>query len=211
MATASDPSLRVLHALRLKSFAPVEVVAAVAELDESETLGFLETFRDKEWVRHRDGKITGWMLLGAGRTEGERMLADELEAIDGRADIDAAYRQFLALNQACLQVCTDWQLVEVDGAQVVNEHHDAAHDADVIGRLRALGDEVRPICAELTTVLARFGSYGPRFAAAIERVEAGESDWFTKPTIDSFHTVWFELHENLLATLGIERGTEERA
>jgi hypothetical protein len=211
MTTASDPSLRVLHALRLKSFAPVDVVAEVAEVHEADAVALLETFRDKEWVRHRDGRITGWMLLTAGRTEGERMLADELDAVGGRDDIHAAYRQFLALNQACLQVCTDWQLVERDGAQVINDHDDPAHDADVIGRLRALGDEVQPICAELATVLARFGTYGPRFAAAVRRVEGGDPDWFTKPTIDSFHTVWFELHENLLATLGIERGTEERS
>ena len=30
----------------------------------------------------------------------------------------------------------------------------------------------------------------------------------TKPMIDSYHSVWFELHEDLLATLGIERGSE---
>ena len=37
---------------------------------------------------------------------------------------------------------------------------------------------------------------------------AGDTDWFTKPMIPSYHTVWFELHEDLLATLGIERGSE---
>jgi hypothetical protein len=26
--------------------------------------------------------------------------------------------------------------------------------------------------------------------------------------IESYHTVWFELHENLLATLGIQRSKE---
>jgi hypothetical protein len=31
------------------------------------------------------------------------------------------------------------------------------------------------------------------------------------PLIDSFHTVWFELHEHLLATLGIERGRPDPA
>ncbi len=36
----------------------------------------------------------------------------------------------------------------------------------------------------------------------------GERDWFTKPTIDSYHSVWFELHEDLLATLGLERAKE---
>ena len=40
------------------------------------------------------------------------------------------------------------------------------------------------------------------------RVTEGDRDWFTKPTIDSYHTVWFELHEDLLATLGLERSSE---
>ena len=46
MTTVSDPSLRVLHALRLKSFAPAEVVAAIAEVDDAEASALLETFRD---------------------------------------------------------------------------------------------------------------------------------------------------------------------
>ena len=30
----------------------------------------------------------------------------------------------------------------------------------------------------------------------------------TRPRADSCHTVWMELHEDLLATLGVDRGTE---
>ena len=40
------------------------------------------------------------------------------------------------------------------------------------------------------------------------RCSTGDSDWFTKPMIASYHTVWFEMHEDLLCTLGIERGAE---
>jgi hypothetical protein len=29
--------------------------------------------------------------------------------------------------------------------------------------------------------------------------------------IASYHTVWFELHEDLLCTLGLERGSESSA
>jgi len=29
--------------------------------------------------------------------------------------------------------------------------------------------------------------------------------------VDSYHRAWFELHENLLATLGIERAREHAA
>jgi hypothetical protein len=28
--------------------------------------------------------------------------------------------------------------------------------------------------------------------------------------IDSYHTIWFELHDDLLATLGLERADERR-
>ena len=75
-----------------------------------------------------------------------------------------------------------------------------------------LGDAdrvVRGVCNDLGGVLARFDGYGDRFAAALASVRAGEVEGFTRPLIDSYHTVWFELHENLLATLGIERVREQ--
>ena len=50
--------------------------------------------------------------------------------------------------------------------------------------------------------------YRDRLRTAVDRVRAGEREWFDKPLIDSFHTVWFELHEDLLATLGLERAAE---
>jgi hypothetical protein len=213
MAPASDPDLLVLHGLRLKSFAAADVVAAHAGLTIDDATARLEQFREKEWVRYREGALTGWMLLPAGRAEAARLLADELEATGARAEVDAAYRTFLSFNQSLLQVCTDWQLRPTDGSTelVTNDHSDAAYDANVIGALRALNGEVQPVCASLASMLDRFASYGPRLTHALDRTEAGEPDWFTKPTIDSYHTVWFELHENLLATLAIERGKEESA
>ena len=70
---------------------------------------------------------------------------------------------------------------------------------------------MEPICADLAAALDRFAGYGPRLAHALEQVQAGDGDWFTKPMIASYHTVWFEMHEDLLSTLGIERGSEGRA
>ena len=96
----------------------------------------------------------------------------------------------------------------VDDEQVVNDHADPDHDAAVIARLGEADAVVQPVCAELAGLLERFDGYGRRFTEALDRVRAGEVEWFTKPMIDSYHTVWFELHENLLATLGIERARE---
>jgi hypothetical protein len=42
----------------------------------------------------------------------------------------------------------------------------------------------------------------------LRRVDRGERRWVDAPRIDSCHTVWFELHEDLLASLGLERGAK---
>lgn len=38
--------------------------------------------------------------------------------------------------------------------------------------------------------------------------EAGERAFVDRTDVDSCHRVWFELHEDLIATLGIDRGAE---
>ena len=54
--------------------------------------------------------------------------------------------------------------------------------------------------------LTRFTGDHDRFAGALDRVRAGDTSWVTKVREDSCHTVWMELHEDLVATLGLERG-----
>ncbi len=214
MAHASEPELLVLTALRLKSFALAESVAAAAglELDRAEPI--LADLAERALARYREGVLTGWLLTPSGRQLGESLLAAELEAVGGRAVVEGAYHQFLSLNADLLGICTDWQLLGGVDSQTLNDHSDPDHDASVIARLAVVDDKVGPLLLDLTGVLDRFGGYRTRLEHALGRVQAGASggdgwaDWFTKPTIDSYHTVWFELHENLLATLGVQRATE---
>jgi hypothetical protein len=208
MSFASEPETLVLHGLRLKGFAEADAVAGLVGLDEREVIKQLDVAEAEGLVKHRDGRVSGWTLTAAGRAEDERRLADELAIAGARPAIEAGYRRFLENNAAMLQVCTDWQMREVEGKQVVNDHSDRSYDEQVIGRLADIDSAAQPVCTELSSILDRFASYGPRLRTALSRLQAGDLDWFTKPTIDSYHTVWFELHENLLATLGIERGTE---
>ena len=55
--------------------------------------------------------------------------------------------------------------------------------------------------------LGRFDGYDDRFAAALRKAREGEH-LFVDGRVDSCHRIWFELHEDLLATLGIERGAD---
>jgi hypothetical protein len=208
VAYPSDPDFLVLHALRLKGFAEDDIVAGITGLDVSEVGRRLAALAASELVARRDGRVSGWSLTPTGRTRHGEDVAAELEASGARDVVKSAYERFLELNQDMLAVCTSWQLRDVDGAQAINDHSDADYDAAVVQRLVGIHDQVRPVTVDLRDALERFGGYGERLRTALEKVCAGEHEWFTKPVIDSYHTIWFELHEDLLCTLGIERSSE---
>ena len=201
--------MRVLHGLRTKGMADGEAVAQAAGVATEQAEAVLVDLADQGWVRYRDGKrAKGWMLLGPGRAEGERLVVAEVEASGLRPQVFELYQAFLALDPELKAACTDFQ---VRGDQSLNDHTDPDYDAAVIARLGKINQRAQPIVAELSEAFDRFGHYGPRLDHALSRVVAGEINWFTKPSLDSYHEVWFELHEDLLVTLGIDRATEQAA
>ena len=204
----SPLDLRVLHGLRLKGFVDTAPLARSLGLPAVAVQRQLETAATDGHVQRRTGNRVGWSLTTEGRKEGERMVADELDAHHLRAHVDRAYRRFVALNQPFLDLCTRWQVVDPTRG-VLNDHRDAAYDAALVAELAAIDRAVQPICGDLAAHLDRFAHYGPRLAEALRRIQAGDSAWFTKPTIESYHTLWFELHEDLLVTLGLDRVSEQ--
>jgi hypothetical protein len=198
----------VMHGLRLKGFAEPPVVAEAVDLPEDHARSLLDELVAAGAAAYRDGRLSGYLLTPVGRAEHARLLSEELDVHGVREAVRTAYARFLGLNTGLLEVCTAWQLRDLDGESTVNDHSDPAYDRAVIEQLCDLHGRVHPICLELATSLARYGVYGPRLTAAVDKVSSGDIDWFTKPVIASYHTVWFELHEDLLATLGIERGSE---
>jgi hypothetical protein len=211
VAFVSDPAFLALHVLRVRGITETDEIAATTGLTRETVVAELEKHREQEFVVLREGRLPGWSLTHLGRTEDADLARVELDAANARAAVEALYARFLELNPGLLRLCTDWQLlppVDNKTPPELNTHEDAAYDAEVLARLAKVDGAAQPICDGLADALARFGTYGPRLAEARRRVEAGDHDWMTKPMIDSYHSVWFELHEDLLATLGIERGSE---
>ena len=211
MAHPSELSLLALHGLRLKGFAETEVITALfaglVGWTNDDVNMHLNAAAERELTDRRDGRMSGWMLKPGGRKEGERLLSAELDASGGRPVVTAAYESFLGLNSGMLELCTRWQVKDPEAAEL-NDHSDPSYDQAVIGELAEIDEAVRPILADLVGVLDRFSVYSGRFTFAHDILRAGENDWFTKPITESYHTVWFELHEDLLATLGIDRASE---
>jgi hypothetical protein len=204
MGAGSDDRFLVLHGLRLKGFGEPPAIGTAVGLPEATVSSHLPGLRDEGFVLRRDGRLAGWALTKEGRTEQQRLAAEELVTTGTGEAVRDGYERFLALNQSMLGVCTDWQV----RGDVPNDHADAAYDAAVLDRLRALDAGVEPILTDLAAALARYGGYRARFANALAQLDAGALEWFTKPIMDSYHTVWFELHEDLLSSLGIERSQE---
>ena len=160
-------------------------------------------------VLARGGSLPGWSLTASGRARGEQLLAAELDEMGAREAVADAYARFLELNPELLVICTDWQVRPGGSPPVLNDHSDPAYDSAVLERLVTLHTRTVTVLDALEEALGRFAGYQDRLAGALESALRGESDWVTRPVVDSYHTVWFELHEDLLATLGRRRGEDD--
>ncbi|MGO1770130.1 MAG: transcriptional regulator [Microbacterium sp.] len=198
-----------LHAVRVRGLADGAAIAEWAGIDHDRADGFLHCAAQRGWVQHDSfAGLGGWSLTEAGRAENERQLADERARADPDDVIGAVHRDFLPLNARLLRACTDWQLRPTSQDRLaVNDHTNPAWDARILRELAAISTEVRPLVARLSGVLGRFAGYDTRLATALRRAEAGQSEWIDRTSVDSCHRVWFELHEDLVATLGIDRRT----
>ena len=208
MGHASSPRLLALHALRLRGIAEADQVAAYAHADADAVRAELAELEALDLVSYRRGRFAGYALTPEGRVVGQRLLAEELDRHGLRPRVESAYEEFRGLNRQLLSVCTQWQLRTVGDRTDSNDHSDPDHDRAVIDALVSLDGHAQPVLASLIEVLDRFAGHQGRLRYALDRVVAGDHDWFTKPMFPSYHSCWFELHEDLLATLGRERNHE---
>ena len=208
MSEPTTAEMPLLHALRLLGAAEVDQLAVRAELSKEDVARGLDRASDADLVRTRGPDGSSWVLTEAGRAELEAWLAAEVDRLHARVDLESLYDDFLVLNPRVLELCSEWQLREVDGELVLNDHRDSVHDRWVRTRLQATHREARPVLQGLAAAAPWFAGYTGRLDSALEQVLGGQLHWFDSPAVDSYHSVWFELHEDLLATLGIERHVE---
>ena len=116
-----------------------------------------------------------------GRERLNALLAEERSGVD-QSVLAKAYDEFRAVNNEFKALVSDWQIK--DGQP--NSHDDPEYDGAVLKRLDNVHQQVSPIVATVTELLPRLSAY-------------------------SYHTVWFELHEELIVASGLTREEEARA
>src|SRR5262249_7808977 len=113
--------------------------------------------------------------------------------------------EFETINDRLKTIITKWQTVEIAGRTLPNDHTDVSYDQKVIDQLIAVDEKTGPVLERLATGLPRLAAYRTRLTDALEHVMEGKTDWVSDLKVPSYHSVWFELHDDLLRLLGRER------
>jgi hypothetical protein len=122
-------------------------------------------------------------------------------------EIDKLFDGFLPINRRLRDVCSAWQ-TRPDGTP--NDHSDAAYDDGIRDRLDDVHSAIGPILRRLGAVDPQLADYRARLQAALDKFEEGDPSWLASPLIDSYHTVWMHLHQQLILMLGITRADDEK-
>ncbi len=143
-----------------------------------------------------EGKLAALDIFGAERE------------LWGANNAEAALDAFLPLDHRMKDTVTAWQLREVGGVSTLNDHSDAAYDAHVLGGLAALYEDAVAMLGRLSPGLARLDAYRIRLDRALALARGGDQRFVASPRVESYHTVWFELHEDLIRLSGRKRSEE---
>lgn len=195
-------NVSVMQTVRLKGMVTPEAVAAATGLSEGDAEAALQELASAENVQERNGRFR---VTREGRDRLDAALAEERAGVDA-ANVKAIYDEFIPLNTEFKELAHRWQMR--DGEP--NDHTDASYDGAVIDDFMAMADRFEPIADRIAEITPRLAPFPSRFTAAREKLAGGDHDWFLKPLIDSYHTVWFELHEELIGLSGLTREQEAK-
>jgi hypothetical protein len=188
--TLSQEAWALLHDLRLRGFRPAKGGPA----EEEAMAGGLVMTRGADVVLSPAGldAHAAWARLAPGSEE------------EGLAK--HAYERFLALNVEFLRICTDWQLKP---GNEPNDHSDAAYDFKILERLDRLDERAGQLLERLGKTVPRFSGYRARLTEALDKISEDRA-WLASPRCDSYHSVWMQLHEDLLTAVGLNRADEKQ-
>jgi hypothetical protein len=194
--------LSILQSVRLKGrVSPADIAATLNQDAGLVAKGIGELAESGLLI---EGKTV--RLSPQGRARLNELLASERSGIDPSA-IKQAYDLFRSVNADFKALVADWQIK--DGQP--NDHEDAEYDAHVLARLDGIQETVLPIIATVAGQIPRLTGYTDKLTVAMQKIAAGDTAWLTRPIIDSYHTVWFEMHEELIGAAGLTREAEAKA
>lgn len=192
----------VLHGLAIKKHADASAIASVCQMPVELVGAALAALKDRQLVFESSDFYS---LTPVGAVVLGNQYAQFCAGLRRTPAFVDTYDQFEVVNTDLKALITEWQVVETGGLSSPNDHSDEAYDNHIIDRLGGVHERVEIILKQLAAHEPRLSTYIGKLQAALERAEDGEIEWVSDVRIESYHTVWFELHEDLLRLLGKKR------
>ncbi|MEW6476803.1 MAG: hypothetical protein AB1679_31490 [Actinomycetota bacterium] len=191
MEQIDERSFLILNALYLRKIADRDVLAECSGCSAGDVDSILD-------MAAGTGLVLGLGSQYVLTDEGRQAVLDYYESAyeDMRADpeIQNWYVRFETVNDRFLQLVSAWQN-NGDG-------QDRVYD-----RLARTVERHVAALEQVADRLPRYRHYADRFRKSLDRVDSGQVEYVTSPTVDSLHNIWFEFHEDILALLGRPRET----
>ncbi|HWH29541.1 MAG TPA: hypothetical protein VNU26_11350 [Mycobacteriales bacterium] len=195
--------LAVLQAVRLKGRADAAAVARCTGTTEEQAATQIAVLVDAGLLKGGPSA----RITPEGRSRLEELTGEERQTLDAAA-LERIYEAFHGPNDTLKSIMTSWQMKD---AETPNDHSDEEYDSAVVQRVLALDEQFRPVLAQAIDAVPRLAPYQARFDHAVEQLRTGDTSYVARPIMDSYHTVWFELHEELIGLLGRDRTAEALA
>ncbi|WP_257547069.1 hypothetical protein [Sphingopyxis sp. DBS4] len=192
----------VLHGLAIKKHADAGDIAGLIGMPVDAAARQLEEAAASGRAVEANGK---YLLSPLARIALESDYSRQYADARTDAEFMAAYEAFERINVQLKTLITEWQTMDVGGQRVANDHSNKSHDEKIIDRLGDLHERADAIFARLVKAVARLSYYRTHLLAALEKAEDGAIAWVSDAKIESYHTLWFELHEDLLRIVGRTR------
>lgn len=183
-----DDTFAILNVVYLKKLTTSEAVATALDLPADNVREVLEKATSDGLALDMSGSI---MLAQAGNEavlEHYRQIAEKLANLPQLGEF---HERFNGLNTRFIKLVSEWQ--KSDG------------DERSLERIMKTVERLIKALNDITEVVPRYAHYAKRFTETMTKIDVGERDLVTNPRKDSLHNIWFEFHEDLLATTGTPR------
>jgi pyruvate,orthophosphate dikinase len=195
--------LRVLRVVRLKGRVEPDAVSEASGLPLEAMGSILDGLVGAGALSEANGR---YRLTPEGRERLSTLLEQERAGLDAGA-IASLYAEFDAPNSELKELANAWQMREGEP----NDHTDAGYDHEILDRLAGVHERTLELLRRIIAVAPRLEPYPQRLTKALGQIQAGDHGWFLRPVVDSYHTIWFELHEDLIGLAGQTREAEAAA
>ncbi len=197
-----------LHVIGIKGFALTQAVADAV----LSTPDVVQPILDHLQLEGLTGTVAGAQrLTDPGMARVAELLAAE-QAVWGLDAAGASLDAFLALDHRVKEAVTAWQLHDDgSGNHVPNDHSNGEYDRGVLSGLAGIHADALAWFGPVEAGCPRLGIYVVRLGRALQGAQGGDDRYVASPRVDSYHGIWFELHEDLIQLAGRTREQETAA